>query len=126
MFTVALDMMRSIFSLLYSLVLFFQNVETNVSLMLGLPPATTFRLFPPLEQFPVNCSDNFIAGIYFTSLLVLIASMTPLFLNLQPYEGADTDAGRLTVIFRWAAGSSRVLNTLFFFIRNWLHFFGLV
>lgn len=77
MFTVALDMMRSIFSLLYSLALLFQNVETNVFLMLGLPPATTFRLFPPLEQIPENCSDSFIAATSFTSLIALIASMTP-------------------------------------------------
>lgn len=113
--------MYYIISFILSLARFFQGIETHIFLMLELCPATAFRMFPPLEQFPPGCEDSYIAMIYFTSLLALALSTTRLFVDPELVSDPGPEAGWLTRIFRRAARNSRGLSAFFSFIRLWLH-----
>ncbi|PNP39104.1 hypothetical protein TGAMA5MH_08956 [Trichoderma gamsii] len=107
---------------IYHLIYMFYTIETNVLLLLGLSPATAFRMFPPLEQFPAGSGANFVIFMQCSSLsALLLRLLVELFAELFPAQHLDDiNAGLLTVIFRHAAGNNSVLKSLFRFIRMWL------
>ncbi|KAL7892916.1 hypothetical protein HDV63DRAFT_226128 [Trichoderma sp. SZMC 28014] len=113
----AADAMGSIYYLIYM----FHFIETNVFLMLGLSPATAFRMFPPLEQFPPGSVAPFVIFMQFASLSALfLCIVTALFAEIRPVQDLDHNAGLLTALFRLAAGNNSALNSLLRFIRMWL------
>lgn len=114
----ASDTMNSIYLLIYM----FYTIETNVLLTLGLSPATAFRMFPPLEQFPAGSVAGFVFFMQLSSLFALLCcTLVALFAEFLPAQHLDdNDAGLLTFIFRHAAGDDFLLQSLFRFIRVWL------
>lgn len=107
---------------LYHLIYMFHFIETNVFLMLGLSPATAFRMFPPLDQFPPDSVAPFVIFMQCSSLsALLICAVSGLFAEILPVQDLDdNNAGLLTVLFRLAAGNNHALNSLLRFIRMWL------
>lgn len=123
MLTMALDSIYSIFSFIFSLTLFFQDMETNIFLMLGLSPSTAFRMFPPLAQFLVHSTNIYITGIYLSCILcfLLYSSIASLLLSPESFSDFDPYCGLLTTYYRRVAGNNRVQNFCFSVIRYWLH-----
>lgn len=117
---IAHDTMGSIIAhnLVEFIIFLFYTIETNLFLMLGLSPATAFRMFPPLEQFPADCVPTFIIVMQCSSLSALFfCTLSTLFPVQHLYQN---DVGLLTVVFRQMAGNNPVLNSLLRFIRTWL------
>ncbi|EHK43747.1 hypothetical protein TRIATDRAFT_319102 [Trichoderma atroviride IMI 206040] len=114
MSAIAPDTMDSISYLIYM----FYTIETNVFLMLGLSPATAFRMFPPLEQFPEGSVGNFALFMQYSSLAALLFCALAEVFPVQHMD--ENDPGLLTALFQQVVGNNPALNSLLRFIRTWL------